>query len=55
MYAYAVDGLDWEQREAFDAQLNAPATAESEEPPAKKRQQAQAQQELMAAMGRARG
>jgi hypothetical protein len=51
VYAYAVDGLDWEQREAFDARLNAPEAADRDESPTKKRDQARAQAELMAAMG----
>lgn len=57
-YAYAVDGFDWEAREAFDAQLLEPpdaptrAKASASSTPASQRA---AQARLMQTFGMARG
>lgn len=56
VYAYAVDGLDREQREAFDEKLRPSAVGKPEaESVAKVRRQREAQEQLMGFMGRARG
>lgn len=54
MHAYAVDGLDREQRDLFDRHLNQPIEPGADSP-RKAREQRLAQQQLMAAFGKARG